>query len=1024
MNRLLAALLVLSLVAVAPAAEPGLRLVPYPKEMKLAEGRFEFAPGLVLAATDGTALFLSQLLNDELRRGGLGEIQPAEIAGSAHGFRLSKPGGELPPLELRPQATDEEYVLRVEPTAVICVAKGPAGVFYGLQTLCQLVRANRSERTIPCLAIHDWPSLRWRCFQDDMTRGPSSKLETLQFEAALASYLKLNMMTYYMEHQFAFKKHPKIGPPNGSLTPDDLSALVRYARPLHVEVLGNQQSFGHFGHILKHPEYAGLRETPDVLSPVKEETYQLLDDMYGEVCPLLPCPMFNVCCDETWGLGTGPSKELAGKIGVGGVYVRHIRRVHDLLVKHKKRMMMWGDIILEHPNNLNEIPKDTIMLTWAYDPRASFETQIVPFARSGYEFFVCPGVSNWSRILPDFNVARVNIRNFVRDGVKHGALGMINTDWEDDGEAINAVKWYCDAWAAECAWNGSTTPLADFDRRVGAVLFGERGDRFGQAIDLLAKTHTLPGMRGMNNSRFWEDDFIPKQNPAAVEAAAGRLLDLVRPAIDHLEAVRKEAVANRAVVDAYLLGARRMEWIGRRMLGGLSAARLYTKTWEDNSDREKTAAALEQIEAHVRMYRDATVGLGKVFSATWLSESKPHALDAVMARYAAAVKRYDDLLARLRAARQALPKRLPRPEEIGLALPEAFARRARPQAVQEAPLAGPWAVPGANHRFGLTIRIGNVHRSELPVEVELALPADLAKLPVRALATVAGREPAEVLAQIDAEGNKHRLIVVLPGPLPAKSEATVHVYLGAAGPRFPTAVSTSDAPRGMKWIENDKIRVLLGGEGAHLYRWEVKGLNRDLTEPGETGWAGFFDINAYRATPYQLKCVAAGPALVRYQCIDPERRTKNISVYGGASWAEAIYDDPTENLWNFDATDNFAADGPTPGQYRFSNGTNGPVGKRAEGVAAQVEGPGSFWSVKFHGRLALGLATPGVAAMHHIAPGSGAGGVGIEHSPPTNHFVTFGGTTDDPAGQMERLAQTLDLRNPPDVVLYSLEPRR
>ena len=60
--------------------------------------------------------------------------------------------------------------------------------------------------------------------------------------------------------------------------------------------------------------------------------------------------------------------------------------------------------------------------------RANFEEQIIPFAKSGYEFFVCPGVSDWSRILPDFGVAQTNIQNFVRDGVKHGALGMINTD--------------------------------------------------------------------------------------------------------------------------------------------------------------------------------------------------------------------------------------------------------------------------------------------------------------------------------------------------------------------------------------------------------------------------------------------------------------------------------------------------------------------------------------------------------------------------------------------------------------------
>ena len=45
-----------------------------------------------------------------------------------------------------------------------------------------------------------------------MTRGPSSTLETLKFEVALGAQLKMNLFTYYMEYQYAFKKHPLIGP--------------------------------------------------------------------------------------------------------------------------------------------------------------------------------------------------------------------------------------------------------------------------------------------------------------------------------------------------------------------------------------------------------------------------------------------------------------------------------------------------------------------------------------------------------------------------------------------------------------------------------------------------------------------------------------------------------------------------------------------------------------------------------------------------------------------------------------------
>ncbi len=658
------AYLALLVTAVAAAAPDGsgvaqdLRLVPFPKSVTLEAGRFSLDKSLTLEISDGQGEMPAQLLNAELQRAGLRGARVSRLKSAIPAFRLAARKRSLVLPILPEQAASESYALEVRADEIVCAAKEPAGLFCGLQTLCQLIRANRQGNALGCLKISDWPSLRWRCFQDDLTRGPSSTLDTLKFEASLASYLKLNLMTYYMEYQFAFKQHPKIGPTNGSLTPQELSALVEYVKPLHLDVLGNQQSFGHFGRILRHPEYAPLRETADVLTPVHDETYRFLDELYSEVCPRLPFPWFNVCCDETDGLGTGPSRELASSIGVGGVYVRHIRRVHDLLRdQHHKRMMMWGDIILQHPGNLADIPKDTIMLSWGYDARASFESQILPFSKSGYEFFVCPGVSDWSRILPDFGVAITNIQNFVRDGIKHGALGMINTDWEDDGEALKAVKWHADAWAAECAWNASATPIQAFNRRVGAVLFGERGDEFGQAVELLAQTHRLPAMNGMFNARFWEKDFVPKTSPAAIQATASNLLSVVRPALRHLETCLGQAQCNQHVLEVFLFGARRMELIGQRMLDGLEAAQLYKQAGQAPADMAKLA----QAERLIRNNRDAHERMGRQFAALWLSESKPYALDWSLGRYTNVVKDCEVLLRKLEVARLAVAAGQPLP---------------------------------------------------------------------------------------------------------------------------------------------------------------------------------------------------------------------------------------------------------------------------------------------------------------------------------------------------------------------------
>ena len=1025
-----------STLAVEAEGAASLRLVPFPKEVKLAEGRFALDRPLVLTAQVGLAEDVGRLVNAELARHGLREakLRPVElepIEGMPWALSLA-PGeaGRFPTPSFRQEAIEEDYVLEASPASIGIGARGRAGLLYGVHTLCQLIRANLRDKAIPCLTVRDWPSLRWRCFQDDLTRGPSSTLEELKREVTLGAFLKMNLFTYYMEHQYAFAKHPAIGPKDGSLLPEELKALVEYAKPLGVDILGNQQSFGHFGHILKHEQYKPLQEVGGVLCPTKEESYQLLDDLYSEVVPLLPFPFFNVCCDETWGLGKGPSKALADKIGVGGVYAGHLRRIHDLLKdKYQKRMMMWGDIILQHPEHLKEIPKDTIMLTWGYGPAASFEHQIIPFAKSGYEFFVCPGVNNWSRILPDFGASVANIQNFVRDGAKHGALGMLNTSWDDDGENVNAPNWHGFAWGAECAWNGSATPYADFSRRIGAVLFGEKTDHFGQAIDILAKTHRLPGMHGMNNRRFWQDDLGPMKTTAAAEKAnAERLLELVRPAIEHLEACRKEATANGELLDAFIFGARRMELIGQRMLDRLDVATLYAAAYE--GALKDAAPLLAKVEAVVEKNRAAHEALGKQFAELWMRENRLYALDWTQRRYAAAVARYGALASRLAALRKdaEASKPLPPPSQVGLALLELGVRKTRADKVEQLPLwpDTPWAEPTATHRLGLLVTAGSADRADLPIELDVRLPADLIKKPARAFGGA-----RELPVQIDATDGpeRARLTVLISGLLPKGGDAPVWVYLGLpkVPQPLPGAVATRDAPRGMKWLENDKVKLLLGPEGAHIYRWEVKALgNRDVTAPGESGWAGFADTGGvHRSSPNELRCVARGPALVRYICTDGHGLVKAISLFAGASWAEVTLNSPVSYFWALDDPKNFAADGPSPGQYLFSTGAAGAVGREADGVAAQVKAGGAHWGAKFipNGWL-LGMLTPETATRHVVAPGAGAGGVGIEGGEGASHFAIYAGALEgEPADLMNRLQRTLDFRNPPDITLHAPQAR-
>lgn len=657
-----------------------LRLVPFPKQVEMASGGFALDGKLTLEAPAASAAILGRWINEELARAGLPAAEVKKLPGDAHLLRLSaKPGEPMPTPTFRDKATNEDYTLSVTADGVVCASPNEAGLFHGVQTLRQLIRANLQGKTLPCVKIVDWPSLQWRAFQDDMTRGPSAKLDTLEREVDLGGLFKMNVFEYYMEFQYAFPKNPVIGPKDGSFTPEELKALVEYAKCRQVNILGSQQSFGHFGRILWHPEYAAIRETGDILSPAKEESYKFLDDLYSDVIPLLPFPWFNVCCDETEGLREtkGPAKEMVKQLGAGAVYAKHMSRVHDILKdKHGKRMMMYGDIILQHPDKLGAIPKDTIMLTWGYLPLPSFEHQITPFVKAGYEFFVCPGVDDWGKILPDFGCATVNIQNFVRDGVKHHALGMLNTEWKDDACTLRSPAWHGYAWGAECAWSGAITRPEDFNRRIGAVLYGEKGDHFGRSVCLLAKsmdfaskTENLPSRQGMSNARFWKNEFAPRRTEAQIRVRAKPLLAWIRLAIENLEACKKDASVNADLLDAMLLGAHRMELLEQRMLDGVEAATNYAEAMTA-TDKDMQLAKLAKVERLVIHNRDAHRALGVEFARLWNLESKPYSLDRTMNQFATIVKWYDDLAKKVANARKQVEagKPLPTTVEIGLAI--------------------------------------------------------------------------------------------------------------------------------------------------------------------------------------------------------------------------------------------------------------------------------------------------------------------------------------------------------------------
>lgn len=374
---------------------------------------------------------------------------------------------------------DQAYILEVKADKLLIQAITEQGLFYGQQSAKQLLRYFKDESgrvSIPCMHIEDFPLLKYRGWMDDISRGPIPNMAFLKRVIATLAEYKFNFFNLYTEHVFKLDKYPDIAPTDG-LTASEVKELEDYAKIFHIELIGNQQCFAHAEETFKIPFYQSMADTKYNWNPGEPKTYDFLRYELETVAKAYQSPFFNINCDETEALGSGRAKDYVNNNGGSSqVYARHIQWVYDVLKPLGKRVMMWGDIAAKDPVITSQLPKDMLMLIWSYSPSDSYADMIEPFERQGFEFMVAPGMSMWGSVFPSEETYTKNIANLVRDGYQHGAIGMMNTAWDDSGESLFNSTWHGMAWAAEMSWQpiGNTEPTkADQERTERLRVFNE-----------------------------------------------------------------------------------------------------------------------------------------------------------------------------------------------------------------------------------------------------------------------------------------------------------------------------------------------------------------------------------------------------------------------------------------------------------------------------------------------------------------------------------------------------------------------
>jgi hexosaminidase len=383
------------LAATAFAANTNtLAVIPLPQKIVLREGVFSLTAETGVyadVASRATAEFVTARMRPATGyRLKIGTNPPGDAA---------IPNGIL--LTLKNANTNlgpEGYELTVATHSVVIRASTQAGLFYGVQTLFQLLPAeifstNRAERAswqIPCVQIEDWPRFKWRGLLFDVSRHffTKSEVETVLDEMALH---KLNTFHWHLtdDHgwRIEIKKYPKLtevgawrtsagfgfdpksssaygtdGRYGGFYTQDDIRDVVKYAAARHITVVPEIEMPGHATAALAaYPQFsctggpfeplmtAGIFN--GIYDPSKEETFQFLADVLTEVAQLFPGQYIHIGGDEvpkdTW-KNSASCQALIKREGLKNedeLQSWFTRRIEKIVNSRGHSMIGWSEIL-------------------------------------------------------------------------------------------------------------------------------------------------------------------------------------------------------------------------------------------------------------------------------------------------------------------------------------------------------------------------------------------------------------------------------------------------------------------------------------------------------------------------------------------------------------------------------------------------------------------------------------------------------------------------------------------------------
>lgn len=404
--------------------------------------------------------------------------------------RCSRPGKPVR-LQLTDQkvpTSPEGYMLEVNDKGICISARAPAGLFYGCQTLEQLIEDSRDFNVrIPAMRITDYPAIPYRAVHFD-TKHHLDRMEYYYREIDKLARYKINAVIWELEDKLRYTRRPEIAAPN-AISKQEMQALCRYARQRNIEISPLVQGLGHAGFILKH--HWELRENPASdweFCPSDPRTYELQFDLYQDAIEAMPYGRYlHVGGDEITAIGIDERCKATGKSPFE-LQMIWLRKVCDFATAHDRIPIFWDDMPLKYggvwdlvnsngtadeiaakwnSGRLDEgirlFPKECVYMRWNYrDATQPGHQRILQWYHDkGLKVMGATAAFGSSPFMPRENSMAGYIKGFSELVAENQLEGILATAW-DDGSPHSETVWRGYIAQGEYGWNPSARSIEAF----------------------------------------------------------------------------------------------------------------------------------------------------------------------------------------------------------------------------------------------------------------------------------------------------------------------------------------------------------------------------------------------------------------------------------------------------------------------------------------------------------------------------------------------------------------------------------